>query len=420
MLLVLEDAHWADGPTLGLLRHLARGGARARLLVLATFRDTDVPDALGETLADLRRSEDVVRLRLAGLTGDEVAELVRADAEIAGEIRELTGGNPFLVCELWRSFADTGELGTPESVREVVSGRLARLQPATGDLLELAATAGPEFELDVLRAAAGVEVGALLAALDEAVHSGMIEELRSVKLAYRFTHELVRRALYDALTAARRAELHLRVGEALERAGGAPAADLAHHFTVAAPLAGAHARRRLQRRGGARRGGGAGLRRGRRAAERRALARRRGPGRARAAADRARPDPQPRRSRGRRAAAYAEAAELAPDAELLAQAAIGYEETCWRPAIKDPLAVELLRRAAAALDPAAVAAARRRARRARPRAADGRPARARRRRPRRGGRDGARARRPRRALPRAGRELLVARDQLARRRCWSC
>ena len=351
MLLVLEDAHWADGPTLGLLRHLARGGARARLLVLATFRDTDVPDALGETLADLRRSEDVVRLRLAGLTGDEVAELVRADAEIAAEIRELTGGNPFLVCELWRSFADTGELGTPESVREVVSGRLARLQAATGDLLELAATAGPEFELDVLRAAAGVDVGALLAALDEAVHSGMIEELRAVKLAYRFTHELVRRALYDALTAARRAELHLRVGEALEHAGGAPAADLAHHFTVAAPLAGST------------RGVAYNVAAARAATA--ALAYDEADERLSVALSLGVADPAERaallielgliRNRAGRAVdalrAYAEAAQLAPDAEVLAQAAIGYEETCWRPAIKDPHAVELLRRAAEALDP---------------------------------------------------------------------
>ena len=79
VLLVLEDAHWADVPTLGLLRHLARAGGRARLLLLATFRDTeaDVPDALSETLADLRRSDDVVRLRLAGLSGDEV-DRVRA------------------------------------------------------------------------------------------------------------------------------------------------------------------------------------------------------------------------------------------------------------------------------------------------------------------------------------------------------
>ena len=82
MLLVLEDGHWADAPTLLLLRHLARAAGDARLLLLATFRDTeaDVPEALAETLADLRRSDDVVRLRLAGLSGDEVTEFVGAPA----------------------------------------------------------------------------------------------------------------------------------------------------------------------------------------------------------------------------------------------------------------------------------------------------------------------------------------------------
>ena len=109
---------------------------------------------------------------------------------------------------------------TPESVREVVSQRLSRLAPRTTDLLELAATAGAEFELEPVRRAAGLDEAELLAALDEAVRSGMIEELPSPRLAYRFTHELVRRALYDRLTGVRRAELHLRVGEALEGGDG--------------------------------------------------------------------------------------------------------------------------------------------------------------------------------------------------------
>jgi len=132
-------------------------------------------------------------------------------------------------------------LGTPESVREVVSQRLSRLAPRTSDLLELAATAGSEFELDVVRRAAGLGEPELVAALDEAVRSGMIEELPARGLAWRFTHELVRRALYDRLSAMRRAELHLRVGEALERAEGRTGrtlADLAYHFTAAAPLGG--------------------------------------------------------------------------------------------------------------------------------------------------------------------------------------
>ena len=161
------------------------------------------------------------------------------------------------MCELWRAFVETGavevaggvirltrppaEIGSPESVREVVSQRLSRLSPATTDLLELAATAGSEFELDIVRAAAGLDEPALLAALDEAVRSGMLEELPARGLAYRFTHELVRRALYDRLSGMRRAELHLRVGEALEGPAGRSGralADLAHHFAAAAPFGG--------------------------------------------------------------------------------------------------------------------------------------------------------------------------------------
>src|SRR3954470_237385 len=114
-LLVVEDVHWADAPTLLLLRHLARAGS-ARLLLLATFRDTeaDVPEALSESLADLRRY-DTVRLALGGLSGDEVAEFVRSAAgaylapelqELAKAIRDLTDGNAFLVCELWRALVE--------------------------------------------------------------------------------------------------------------------------------------------------------------------------------------------------------------------------------------------------------------------------------------------------------------------------
>jgi DNA-binding CsgD family transcriptional regulator/tetratricopeptide (TPR) repeat protein len=382
VLLVIEDAHWADGPTLGLLRHLARASGRARLLLLATFRDSeaDLPDALAETLADLRRSEDVVRMRLVGLSGDDVTEFVRRAAggamgagvaELAQAISDLTDGNAFLVCELWRALVDTNiveivdgalrlsrplaDLGTPESVREVVSRRLARLRPATSDLLELAATAGTEFELDTLRAAARAGEFELLAALDEAVRSGMIAELPSRRLAYRFTHELVRRALYDALTAVRRAELHLRVGEALESAGGRSGrgpADLAHHFTAAAPFAGAA------------RGVAYNLLAARAAAA--AMAFDEAAERLGVALELGVSDPAERagllielgtaRHRAGRAvdalAALAEAASIAEalgHAELLAQAAIGYENACWRPVITDQLAVELLDRAAAAL-----------------------------------------------------------------------
>jgi DNA-binding CsgD family transcriptional regulator/tetratricopeptide (TPR) repeat protein len=372
VLLVIEDAHWADGPTLGLLRHLARASDRLRLLLLATFREAeaDMPDALAETLADLRRSEDVVRLRLAGLSEEELGEFVRAaaNAELAPDVvpalREMTAGNAFLVCELWRSLVDAGavevadgalrlrrppaELGAPESVREVVARRLARLAPGTADLLELAATAGAEFDLEVLR---DVDVD-LAAALDEAVASGMIEERPSRRLGYRFTHELVRRSLYDGLSGVRRAELHLRVAEALERSGRGSPADLAHHFEAAAPFGGRA--RGVRYNVQAARVAAAGLDFGE-AAERLRVALELGP---ESPAERAELllELGTARNRAGRAvdalAAFAEAAEIATglgDAELLARAAIGYEDACWRPVITDELAVELLERAAGAL-----------------------------------------------------------------------
>jgi DNA-binding CsgD family transcriptional regulator/tetratricopeptide (TPR) repeat protein len=382
VLLVIEDGHWADVPTLLLLRHLARSAGDACLLVLATFRDTeaDVPDSLSETLADLRRSEAVERIRLGGLSNEDVGEFVRRAAggelgvelqELADALCDLTNGNPFLMCELWRALVEThaleisgdavrilrspAELGSPESVREVVSRRLARLEPRTSDLLELAATAGPEFELDIVRAAAGLDERELLASLEEAVRSGMIEDPQSPGRSYRFTHELVRRALYDRLSGVRRAELHLRVGEALEanrEPTGRTLPDLAHHFGAAVPFDSAG------------RGAEYNVLAARTAAT--ALAFDEAVARLRSALELG-IDGEANQAeiyvelghashRAGKAAdalqAFRQAAEIArrlSDAELLARAAIGYEDACWRPGMADQGAAELLSEAAAEL-----------------------------------------------------------------------
>ncbi len=382
VLFMLEDGHWADGATLLLVRHLARATTDARMLLVATFRDTeaDVPAELADALADLRRSDDVVRLRLGGLTEHEIADFVRGAAgapglevpALAREIEDLTDGNAFLVCELWRALVETGalavedgtarltrplaELATPESVREVVSQRLARLDPRTRDLLEIAAVVGPEFHFEIVRRAAALEERELLAALEHALRSGIVEEVTGPGLAYRFTHELVRRALYDRLTGLRRAELHLRVGEALEDADTAPRgrslADLAHHFSSAAPigeparaidynllaadaamaaLAFDEAAERLQ----------AALELGV-ADERRRAAIELDLGTACYRAGKS------LSSLGSFRAA-AEIARRLGDGELLARAAIGLENTCWRPGMVDQGALELLEEASGAL-----------------------------------------------------------------------
>src|SRR4051812_324795 len=203
--------------------------------------------------------------------------------------------------------------------------------------------------------ASGLSEPDLRAALDEAVHSGMIEELPSRRLAYRFTHELVRRALYDRLSGVRRAELHLRVGEALERSegrSGRALADLAHHFAAAAPLDGPE--RGIEYNIGAARAAAA------------AVSFDEAATRLRTALELGIESPARRAevflelgTASHRAGdavdaleAFRETARIARelgDGELLARAAIGYEEACWRPGIADQGAVELLEEATAAL-----------------------------------------------------------------------
>jgi tetratricopeptide (TPR) repeat protein len=135
------------------------------------------------------------------------------------------------------------ELRGADRIRDVVRQRLSRLDQETNALLELAAVIGPRFEVGVLAAAAGLDRDALVDAVEKATRSGMIEELPEPAHACRFTHELLRRVVYDRITSIRRAELHLRVGEALERVHQADPArvlpELAHHFTLAASVAGA-------------------------------------------------------------------------------------------------------------------------------------------------------------------------------------
>jgi DNA-binding CsgD family transcriptional regulator/tetratricopeptide (TPR) repeat protein len=383
LVIVIEDGHWADTPTLLLLRHLAWGAADARALLLTTFRDTEaeVPDGLAAALADLRRAEGAVRLRLGGLSAEEIVQFVEGagvdtlgtDVRTAGlMLRELTGGNAFLITELWRTLlerelpldptdgsglpAALAEIGSPEGVREVVAQRLGHLGPTTRSMLGLAAVVGSAFDLRAVAVAAGTEAELHVAA-EEAIAHGMIEEVPSRPLAFRFTHELVRRALFDGLSALRRPELHLQVGEWLEsryRQGDeSRLADLAYHFVAAAPtagvrraidysiLAGRAALRALDFDDADARFSDA-LELGIVDAHRRAQTQLElGTARFRAG----RSDDA--------MAAFRSAALIARelhDPELLAAAAVGFEDACWRPGIIDQGAIELLEEASRALD----------------------------------------------------------------------
>ncbi|MGH8990178.1 MAG: ATP-binding protein, partial [Acidimicrobiia bacterium] len=270
VLLVVDDLQWAAKPTLLMLRHLIITTGTLPLLILATYRDSDLTPGhpVAELLADLHREERVERFPLAGLDADGVRdflaaaggqELDESDLKLARAVHTETAGNPFFVGEVLGHLRETGailyqegrwvngvpiaDLGIPAGVREVVGRRLRRLSEMSNNVLRTGAVLGVEFDLDVLRhtvvAGNTAEQEALLEAIEEAVAARLVEEAPSPMasaIRFRFAHRLVRDTLYEGLSAPRRQLMHGRVALALEAVRGGHDDDLpalAFHFGAA-------------------------------------------------------------------------------------------------------------------------------------------------------------------------------------------
>ncbi len=256
LLVVLDDLHWADLPTLQLIGHLVRSPAPERVLFLATARPDEGGEELAALLAALRREGVLERLDLEGLDALETGALVAAlggrprTRAFVEELHGITDGNPFFIEEIVHHLADANghlggaialhEAGVPEGVREITSRRLARLGEPARAMLATAAVIGREFDFDVLEEVGPLEGDELVAALDEAVEAGVLVELAERVGRYAYRHALMRATLYDGLSALRRARLHSRVGEALIARRGTQLdphlGQLAHHFALAAPV----------------------------------------------------------------------------------------------------------------------------------------------------------------------------------------
>src|SRR6266511_58996 len=257
LLLILDDLHWADAPSLALLRFVSRELEHASLLVVGIYRHAEVDEgqALVATLADLTRGQRL-RLVLGGLDQRDVASFVGLVAgvepppELAAAVYRQTDCNPFFVTEIVRLLTSRGRLGQaeatspladglPEGVKAVVAERLGRLSDSCRRVLEVAAVVGRDFELRVLQPACGLDADRLLELLEEAEAARVVGVVAGSLNHWRFAHALVREVLCEGLPAARRVRLHGRVGEALEDVyaadPGPHLAELAHHFVAAAP-----------------------------------------------------------------------------------------------------------------------------------------------------------------------------------------
>ena len=263
LVLVLDDMHWADRPSLLLLEYLLR--TPTPVLIIATYRHTEsnVSGWLSESLAGIRRTTPVKSLSLVGLSPEETKALVEAsigrtlsDDEVAGatNLQRHTGGNPFFLQEVVRDLREAGrsleawsvanaeELLLPERMRDVVHWRLRQLSDVCMRVLSAASAVGDEFDIGAVGDAIDTDEDTLLVALDEARLAGVITESSREFDRHSFTHAVVRQALYYGLGSSRRIRLHRQIGKSLEARYGADAhrhaAELAHHFYLGASAGG--------------------------------------------------------------------------------------------------------------------------------------------------------------------------------------
>jgi len=261
LLLVLDDLHWADIPSLALLRFMSReldGGEGSGPLVVGSYRHTEVDQGhpLLAAVADLTRGQHRWLL-LGGLGQRDVAGFMalvagaEPSAELAAEVYRQTDGNPFFVTEVVRLLASQGRLdpaargsavlgsGLPEGVKAVVAERLSRLSGDCRRILEVASVVGRDFELRVLQPVSGLNAERVLVLLEEAEAARLVGVVPGELGRWRFAHALVREVLYEGLLAARRVRLHGLVGQALEAVyaaePGPHLTELAHHLVEAAP-----------------------------------------------------------------------------------------------------------------------------------------------------------------------------------------
>jgi predicted ATPase len=257
VVLLLDDLHWADPASLDLLRAFARSLSTTPLVLLATYRSDELTrrHPLYQTLPLLVREADAERLDLQALDDDAVQSLVDMRYHLpAGEVERLVTflrvraeGNALFIGELlhaleegevltghhdaWR-LGDLTAIALPALLRQVIEGRVSRLDAESQRLLAIAAVIGQEVPLDVWAVVAGVDEEAILGVIEGATAAGLLIEMPDGAWV-RFTHALIREAIYEGEMATRRRRLHRAVAEALAATPHPDPDAIAYHFQQA-------------------------------------------------------------------------------------------------------------------------------------------------------------------------------------------
>jgi tetratricopeptide (TPR) repeat protein/KaiC/GvpD/RAD55 family RecA-like ATPase len=242
LLVVLDDLQWTDPSSLLLLHYLARGVQKTPLLLLGAYRSTDI-DAkhpLTPVLAELKRERLPQSVSLKRMSLEDTSEIIRQILEqddVAPEFCRLvydkTRGNPFFVEEVTESLKEEGviykeenrwkikevsEIEFPETVKNVLKSRFARLDEECQSVLTLASFVGNDFTVEAMCSVTGIEESKLLELMDELFKTGLIKErVIGGEGVCSFADILVRDVVYEEVSPLKRKKLHGVVGRALEQ-----------------------------------------------------------------------------------------------------------------------------------------------------------------------------------------------------------
>lgn len=235
LVLVLEDLHWGDQGTLLLLRHLLDRPQTVPLLVVGTYRTTEVAE--GHPL----RSLPGASLALGGLSAGETAQIVgelAPESGLAGRIHLETEGNPLFILESVRATLEGGgEAAVPGGIAEVIDRRLRRMDRDASTVLGTGAVFGRSFTVAEVARVTGLPQSRLLDAVEQALAARLVEEVPGTADRLSFTHALIREVRYRQHSAPRRLALHEAAAEAIRALYSANLedhlADLAGHLEAA-------------------------------------------------------------------------------------------------------------------------------------------------------------------------------------------
>jgi hypothetical protein len=240
LVIIFEDLHAADEPSLHLLAFVATQLASAPILIVGTYRDVEarLTASAGAVLDRVARTARVIHPRR--LAAEDVMALVAADATLSldkdsiAAVYRRSEGNPLFVVELLRVIARRGVQGAvPASVRTAIREHLRGLPADVAMVLDAAAVIGREFAAAVVADVCKRSPADVDDALHAAVDLGVLVERGPAR--YAFAHGLIQETRHDDVPAGRRAELHLAVANALERDPSKPLTEIAHHLLDAGP-----------------------------------------------------------------------------------------------------------------------------------------------------------------------------------------